>query len=68
MTGQSAAYGIPPPAPLPEGSQVTPGREGELPAGLCTRCGAVGTHYLTCPGLRLPPGYRLSEDPGPQYG
>jgi hypothetical protein len=25
----------------------------------CTRCGALGTHYLTCPSLRLPPGYRL---------
>jgi hypothetical protein len=28
----------------------------------CSRCGAVGTHYLTCPSLRLPPGYRLSQD------
>jgi hypothetical protein len=34
----------------------------------CTRCGAVGTHYLTCPGLRLPPGYRLSADPGLESG
>jgi hypothetical protein len=33
---------------------------------LCMQCGAVGTHYLTCPSLRLPPGYRLSEDPGPE--
>ena len=32
---------------------------------LCMQCGAVGTHYLTCPSLRLPPGYRLS-DPGPE--
>ena len=27
----------------------------------CRRCGAVGTHYLTCPSLRLPAGYRLSH-------
>ena len=27
----------------------------------CERCGAVGTHYLTCPALRLPPGYRISD-------
>jgi hypothetical protein len=26
----------------------------------CTRCGAVGTHYLTCPSLRLPPGYLIT--------
>ena len=30
------------------------------------RCGAVGTHYLTCPGLRLPTGYRLFDAPGPE--
>jgi hypothetical protein len=29
----------------------------------CGRCGAVGTHYLTCPDLRLPSGYRVSEPP-----
>lgn len=33
------------------------------PARQCTRCGAVGTHYLTCPVLQLPRGYRVSEDP-----
>lgn len=32
------------------------------PARQCTRCGAVGTHYLTCPVLQLPRGYRVSED------
>jgi hypothetical protein len=31
----------------------------EPPERRCARCGAVGTHYLTCPGLRLPSGYRL---------
>ena len=30
--------------------------------GQCTRCGAVGTHYLTCPRLRLPEGYRVSAE------
>jgi hypothetical protein len=29
----------------------------------CLRCGALGTHYLTCPILRLPRDYRLSQDP-----
>ena len=29
----------------------------------CTRCGASGTHYLTCPSLRLPSGYRFTLDP-----
>ena len=33
------------------------------PARQCTRCGALGTHYLTCPILQLPRGYRFSEDP-----
>jgi hypothetical protein len=64
MTGPSAPYRIPDPAPPRKGPQVPPGREGaQVPPGrvpeLCTRCGAVGTHYLTCPSLRLPSGYRL---------
>ena len=33
------------------------------PARQCARCGALGTHYLTCPLLRLPRGYRVSQDP-----
>jgi hypothetical protein len=60
MTGQSASYRIPDSVPPGEGPQVTPGRGRH-----CIQCGAVGTHYLTCPSLRLPPDYRLSEDPGP---
>ena len=32
----------------------------------CARCGGVGTHYLTCPRLRLPAGYRLSQAPRPE--
>jgi hypothetical protein len=52
--------------PPREGPQVALGRARELLAGHCIRCGAVGTHYLTCPSLRLPSGYRLSKDPGPE--
>ena len=66
MTGQSAPYGIPDPASPGERSEVAPGRAGDLLGRHCARCGAVGTHYLTCPGLQLPAGYRLSEDPGPK--
>jgi hypothetical protein len=36
-------------------------RPDDLPERRCIRCGAVGTHYLTCPDLRLPPGFRLGE-------
>ena len=61
MTGQPAPYGIPDPACLGEGSVVAPGRAGELPGRHCIRCGAVGTHYLTCPDLRLPSGFRFGE-------
>jgi hypothetical protein len=43
------------------GPPVTPSPVAEPPAGQCTRCGAVGTHYLTCPSLRLPPGYRVGH-------
>ena len=45
------------------------GSQGSIPAGparQCARCGALGTHYLTCPSLRLPPGYRLA--PGVRPG
>ena len=62
MTGRSPDR-VPDPVPEREGRQVAPGRAGELPGRPCLRCGAVGTHYLTCPDLRLPPGYRLSADP-----
>jgi hypothetical protein len=43
------------------------GSHGSVPPGparQCARCGALGTHYLTCPSLRLPPGYRLAPGPG----
>jgi hypothetical protein len=68
MTGQPFPDAIADPAPPRAGLQDAPGRAAELRARQCTRCGAVGTHYLTCPGLRLPPGYRLSADPGPERG
>jgi hypothetical protein len=60
MIGQPAPYRIPAPVPPREGP---PGRADELLPRQCGRCGAVGTHYLTCPRLRLPSGYRLSDDP-----
>jgi len=47
-------------------SEVARTGAGEPPRTQCTRCGAVGTHYLTCPGLRLPSGYRLGDAPGPE--
>jgi hypothetical protein len=63
MTVPSVPCRIADPAPPGEGPQVTPGRIAELPSGQCTRCGAVGTHYLTCPSLRLPAGHRLGGAP-----
>jgi hypothetical protein len=38
-----------------------------LPGRPCLRCGAFGTHYLTCPGLRLPSGYRLVDAVGAEH-
>ena len=38
-----------------------PDRPGEVPERRCARCGAVGTHYLTCPDLRLPSDFRFGE-------
>jgi hypothetical protein len=57
---RSDPRGIPDPALAGNGPQVAPGLADELLGRQCTRCGAVGTHYLTCPGLRLPSGFRLS--------
>lgn len=31
---------------------------------LCVKCTGVDSHYLWCPTLRLPPGYKISDDPG----
>ena len=49
---------------VPESAFAGEGQEAEPPERRCARCGAVGTHYLTCPGLRLPSGYRLFDAPG----
>jgi hypothetical protein len=64
MTGQSGPYGIPDAALAGDDPAVAPGRAAAPPERRCARCGAVGTHYLTCPGLRLPSGYRLGDVPG----
>lgn len=44
--------------------EIATDRPDELSERRCTRCGAVGTHYLTCPALRLPSGYRFGDDTG----
>jgi hypothetical protein len=31
---------------------------------LCLKCTGIDSHYLTCPTLLLPPGYKIAEDPG----
>jgi hypothetical protein len=64
MTGPSGPFGVTDAALAGEEPEVAPGRAGEPPERRCARCGAVGTHYLTCPGLRLPSGYRLGDVPG----
>jgi hypothetical protein len=40
----------------------------EKPARLCLRCCGIGTHSLTCPLLRLAPGYRVLADPDYEAG
>ena len=64
MTGQPSPYAIGDSALAGEDPEVAPCRPAEPPERRCARCGAVGTHYLTCPGLRLPTGYRLFDAPG----
>lgn len=65
--GPSTAYDLRP-ALLPEETflpeETVPDEVSQVPVRQCGRCGAVGTHYLTCPGLRLPTGYRLFDGPG----
>jgi hypothetical protein len=45
---------------FPESHDV-PSDEVDVPVRQCGRCGGVGTHFLTCPALKLPPGYRISD-------
>lgn len=59
MTRQSISYRIPFPAPAWYEPELVPDQEPGLPTRQCVRCGALGTHYLTCPSLRLPSGYSL---------
>jgi hypothetical protein len=66
MIAQSTSYRLPDSAPRRDGPQLAPDRAGQLSGRRCIRCGAVSTHYLTCPSLRLPPGYRLSGEGGPE--
>ena len=54
--------------PVMDESEVARDRAGELAGRPCLRCGAFGTHYLTCPDLRLPSGYRFGDVPGSQHG
>ena len=69
MIRTPGAYRIPPPAPAQDGGQTASARatqqRAQQRAQLCTHCGAVGTHYLTCTSLRLPEGYRLGQDTRP---
>ena len=44
----------------PQAAANHPDQPDEPPERRCTRCGGIGTHFLTCPDLRLPPGFRLS--------
>jgi hypothetical protein len=64
MTGQPSPYAIGDSGLAGDDPEVAPGRPAEPPERRCARCGAVGTHYLTCPGLRLPTGYRLVDARG----
>jgi hypothetical protein len=60
MTGYSASLGIPHPSPPPDERAARSARPAK-PLRLCTRCGGVGTHYLTCPSLRLPANHHAGE-------
>jgi hypothetical protein len=53
------------PAPARDGPRVAPGRMRAPQGRRCAQCGAVGTHYLTCPSLRLPAHYRVGADIAP---
>jgi hypothetical protein len=49
----------------PAGDAGPSAQDNEPRAQLCPRCGALGTHYLTCTSLQLPAGYRFGRDAGP---
>jgi hypothetical protein len=67
VTARPGTYRIPRPAP-PQDDARDDARDDAVPddpprAQLCPHCGAVATHYLTCPSLQLPAGYRLTSGP-----
>lgn len=64
MTRPSVPHGVSDSALAGEESEIAPTGPGDSSRRQCARCGAVGTHYLTCPALRLPSGYRLGDAPG----
>ena len=69
MTGPGPAAGAMTAAgPAAGEAEVVPDQPDELARGRCWRCGAVGTHYLTCPDLRLPSGFRFGEPSGSATG
>ena len=63
MTAASPAGALTAAGPAAE-PEVVADQQDELARGRCWRCGAVGTHYLTCPDLRLPSGFRFGESGG----
>jgi hypothetical protein len=73
VTARPGTYRIPRPAPPQDvvpGDARDDGPDTAVPASppraqLCPHCGAVATHYLTCPSLQLPAGYRPGRDAGP---
>lgn len=62
MTWTRTAAGIAHPQRSPDQLQAAPARPGKRQPRLCARCAGVGTHYLTCPCLRLPAGRHAGED------
>jgi hypothetical protein len=66
MTWYSVAAGIPHPQRSSDELEAAPARPGNRQLRLCTRCGGVGTHYLTCPSLQSPADRQPGEDSVPE--
>ena len=64
MTRPSVVAPAPAAVPAPARPRETPGDAPDRVAErrLCARCGGIGTHYLTCPSLRLPADRRHAYD------
>jgi hypothetical protein len=67
MTWNRTATGTLHPQRLPDQLQAAPARPRNRQPRLCTRCGGAGTHYLTCPRLRLPAERHAGEDSVPEH-